>query len=112
MIRLSAFADEAGDSLKEQIEALHRNEIFMTELRSVDKRNVKTFTETEAKTMQSIFRQEGISLSAIGSPLGKTDIANDYHETEELLKHLWRPSMKPTRSVCSAFSKRMGSANG
>lgn len=88
MIRLSAFSDEAGDSLKEQIGALHRNEIFLTEFRSVDKRNVKTFTEAEAREMQRILRWEGIQLSAIGSPLGKTKITDDYRETEELLKHL------------------------
>ncbi len=47
-IRLCAFSDEAADSIDGQIAALKRNEISLTELRSVDKKNVSLFTEAEA----------------------------------------------------------------
>ena len=59
MIRLCAFSDEAGNSLKEQIEALKSNSISLMELRSID------ITIEEAK---------GISVWSIGSPIGKVDI--------------------------------------
>lgn len=36
MIRLSAFSDEAGSSIQEQIIAMQRNGISLTELRSID----------------------------------------------------------------------------
>ncbi len=88
MIRLSAFSDEAGDSLKTQIEALHRNGISLTEMRSVDKRNVSTFTLAEAREMQAMLKGEGIGLSAVGSPLGKTNITTDFSEIETMLRHL------------------------
>jgi hypothetical protein len=39
MIRLCAFSDEADASLSGQIDALHRNAIALTELRSVGGKN-------------------------------------------------------------------------
>lgn len=88
MIRLSAFSDEAGDSLSQQLNALHRNELSMMELRSVDRRNVSTFTEAEARKMRATFDREGISLSALGSPLGKVDLNDQFAPVENQLRHL------------------------
>ena len=48
-IRLSAFSDEAGSPLCEQISALHENGIALTELRSVAGKNVADLTLGEAK---------------------------------------------------------------
>ena len=44
MIRLCAFADEAGDSITEQISALKRNSISLIELRSINAKNVLDFS--------------------------------------------------------------------
>ena len=49
MLQLCAFADEAGNSLAEQIAALQRNRIPNLELRSIDGKNVLDFTEDEAR---------------------------------------------------------------
>ena len=70
MIRLSAFSDEAGSSIQEQIEAMKRNGISLTELRSIDGKNVSTFTIEEAESYQKEFERNGISVCSIGSPLG------------------------------------------
>ena len=51
-VRLSAFSDEAGTSLREQIDALHRNNIALTELRSVDNTNVAELTLERAKSIR------------------------------------------------------------
>ena len=48
-IKLCAFADEAGDSLAEQITAMQENGIGLLELRSIDKKNVTKFTNEEIK---------------------------------------------------------------
>lgn len=74
MIRLSAFSDEAANSLEGQIEALRRNRIVYTELRSIDGRNIKDFSLCEAKKIYKKLSDNGISVWSVGSPLGKCDI--------------------------------------
>lgn len=88
MIRLCAFSDEAGNSLKEQIEALKRNSISLMELRSIDKKNVADFTIEEAKEYQRIMEENGISVWSIGSPLGKVDIEVDFDEYLKKVEHV------------------------
>ena len=88
MIRLSAFSDEAGNSLGEQIAALHRNDIRLTELRSIDKKNVKDFTENEAKEIHATLKSEGIGLSAVGSPIGKVKLSVDFDAYLDDVRHV------------------------
>jgi sugar phosphate isomerase/epimerase len=88
MIRLSAFSDEAGSSIQEQIDAMKRNGISLTELRSIDGKNVSAFTLEEAKEYQRIFEENGISVWSIGSPLGKADIEVDFAEYEKKVRHV------------------------
>ena len=88
MIRLSAFSDEAGRSIQEQITAMKRNGISLTELRSIDGKNVSDFTLEEAKEYQRIFEEEGISVWSIGSPLGKADIEVDFCEYKKKVRHV------------------------
>lgn len=76
MVRLSAFSDEAGASLSEQIEALHANGLRYTDIRNVDGVNVLRFTPEEAKAYQKELSAEGIGVSCIGSPLGKRDVCD------------------------------------
>lgn len=87
-VRLSAFSDEAADGLDGQIAALKRNGIAYTELRSVGGKNVSAFTEEEAKEYARTLRGEGIGVWAIGSPLGKTDIATDFGSYERTVRHV------------------------
>ena len=88
MIKLSAFSDEAGSSLKEQISALKRNGISLMELRSIAGKNVAEFTEEEAKAYQKQLEENGISVWSIGSPLGKVDIDVDFSEYCEKVRHV------------------------
>ena len=88
MIRLCAFSDEAGNSLKEQIEALKRNSISLMELRSIDKKNVADFTIEEAKEYQKIMEENEISVWSIGSPIGKVDIEVDFDEYLKKVEHV------------------------
>lgn len=90
MIKLSAFSDEAGASLREQVAALKRNGISLTELRSVDGKNVKDLTEDEAKKIAAELNENGISLSALGSPMGKVDISVNMDEYLLEVRHLCR----------------------
>ncbi|MBE6592591.1 MAG: sugar phosphate isomerase/epimerase [Ruminococcaceae bacterium] len=87
-IRLSAFSDEAGSSLAEQIDALRANKIPMTELRSVGGKNVAELSIAEAKEIYASLSGEGISLSAVGSPMGKVNISVDMNEYLDTVKHI------------------------
>ena len=87
-VRLSAFSDEAGVSLREQIDALHRNNIALTELRSVDKINVAELTLESAKSIHSTLKSEGIGLSAVGSPMGKVKISTDIEVYLDTVKYI------------------------
>ena len=88
MIRLSAFSDEAGSSIEEQIAAMKRGGIGLTELRSIGGKNVSEFTLDEAKAYQKTFEENGISVWSIGSPLGKADIEIDFAEYEKKVRHV------------------------
>lgn len=88
MIRLCAFSDEADASLSGQIDALHRNAIALTELRSVGGKNVSKLTEREAKEIYNTLKQEGIAVWALGSPLGKAEIDVDFTQYLEEVKHV------------------------
>ena len=56
MIKISAFADEADNSLKGQIEALKRNNIEYLEIRGVDGQNIK---EISYEKIHEIKKPEG-----------------------------------------------------
>ena len=88
MIRLSAFSDEAGSSIQEQIDAMKRNGISLTELRFLDGKSVLQITLDEAKEYQKIFEENGIKVWSIGSPLGKADIQVDFTEYEKQVRHV------------------------
>ena len=87
-IRLSAFSDEAGSPLGEQISALLENGITLTELRSVAGKNVAEFTADEAKGIWATLKSEGIGLSAVGSPMGKVSISTDIDKYLDTVKHI------------------------
>lgn len=88
MIRLCAFSDEANPSLAGQINAMQRNGISLTELRSVAGKNVKDLTLEEAKQIKQELDAAGISVWSIGSPLGKVDISVDIEEYLKTVSHV------------------------
>lgn len=79
-LTLCAFADEAGSSLKEQIDALKRNNIQYVELRSINGKNVFDFSKEEAEEYAKTLKENNIKVWSIGSPIGKVDINIDFKE--------------------------------
>lgn len=88
MIKLSAFADEAGSSLEEQIKALKRNGISLLELRSINGKNVLEFTLEEAKGYKEELDRNDIKVFSIGSPIGKVDVNVDFNLYLEKVKYV------------------------
>ncbi|MEM9345831.1 MAG: TIM barrel protein [Planctomycetota bacterium] len=74
---LSAFADEAADSAADQIAALTEARIDHVDLRSVDGINIVELPVDHAKKVRQMLDDAGIKVGMYGSPIGKTDIADD-----------------------------------
>ena len=88
MIYISAFSDEAASDLQGQIDALKRNGIFYTELRSISGKNVVDLTVAEAENIYEELQKNGIKVWSVGSPLGKVDIDVDFQEYEKKVRHV------------------------
>jgi sugar phosphate isomerase/epimerase len=74
MFRISAFADEIDPSPQKQVDVLRQCGIRHIELRSILKTNVLDLTDLQVAELKSLLDQHGITLSALGSPIGKVKI--------------------------------------
>lgn len=75
---LSAFADEAGTSLDEQIAALKRNGISYIEPRNINGKPILTLTDDELIEVKKAFDANGIKVNSLGSPIGKYPISEPF----------------------------------
>lgn len=85
---ISGFSDEISPDIKTQFKELNRLGIGYFEIRGVNGKNVSELTEDEAKEVMSFASDYGISVSSVGSPIGKIQITDPFEEHLELLKHV------------------------
>ncbi|WP_125604930.1 sugar phosphate isomerase/epimerase family protein [Lapidilactobacillus bayanensis] len=85
---ISAFADEISPDLMTQIKSLKANGISHIELRGIDGKNVSDFTVEEANNYQQIISANDMSISSIGSPIGKIGINDDFSDHLDKFKHV------------------------
>lgn len=85
--QLSAFADEAGSSLEDQIAAMKDNGISYLEIRGVDGENISDISNEKAKRIRKQLDDAGISVWALGSPYGKQGINEDFEPHLDQFKH-------------------------
>lgn len=71
---LSAFGDEIDDDLDRQLSVLTSEGVRHLEFRAAWGRNVVDLDEAQLKRAAETLRAHGCALSAIGSPIGKSDI--------------------------------------
>lgn len=83
LFQLSAFADEADQSVDGQIRALQENGIGYIELRGVDGKNATALAVPEMKQLRSRLNDAGIQVWSIGSPVGKTKLEQPFDEQYE-----------------------------
>ena len=86
-IVLTGFADEIAASLDTQMQVLEKLHMNHIEMRGVDGRNFVEYSETEAREIKKRLDARGFSLSAVGSPIGKIGITDDFGPHMELFKH-------------------------
>lgn len=71
---ISGFADEASPSLDEQIALLNSLNVKFIEPRVVNGKNIVDLSDSELYEMKERLSENGISVSCIGSPIGKISI--------------------------------------
>lgn len=85
---LSAFADEAGKTIEEQIAALQRAGLGLIDVRGLGEYNVSNLPLDVAKDAAAKLGDAGISVGMLGSPLGKIDIDENFESDLDRLRHI------------------------
>jgi 3-dehydroshikimate dehydratase len=78
MFTISAFADEISPDPVEQVDLLAKCGVRYIELRSIHKTNVLALTDHQIRELKSLLDARGFGLSAIGSPIGKVKIDEEF----------------------------------
>lgn len=76
--KITGFADEIDGSLEVQIESLKKLGIKYVEMRGVDGNNLIYHNDNKVKEIKKRLDETGISLSALGTPLGKIGITDPF----------------------------------
>ncbi len=84
---LSAFADEIDSSLITQMNVLDKHDIKYIEMRGVNGKNLVDHTLDEVRDIKRQLASKNFKISAIGSPIGKIMITDDFDAHFELFKH-------------------------
>lgn len=87
MFTYSAFADEISAELDTQISELKRYNISYIEARGINGKNISDYTVREAKEVKKALDESGFKLSALGSPIGKIKITDDFEPELDKFKN-------------------------
>lgn len=86
-IVLSGFADEIASDLDTQMKVIKKLGINHIEMRGVNGKGLVEYTVKEAGEIKQQLDANGISLSSLGSPIGKIKITDAFEPHFELYKH-------------------------
>jgi sugar phosphate isomerase/epimerase len=84
---LSAFADEIADDLTTQMDVLEQHGIKYIEMRGVNGKSLVLHSLDEVRNLKKELDKRGFNISAVGSPIGKINITDDFEPHLELFKH-------------------------
>lgn len=101
---ISCFADEIDSSMERQITLLSELGIGWIEFRSGDGKGVADYTAEDAKQLKKRLDAAGIRISAMGSPIGKIDITDEFAPHLEKLAHIIELSDIWETSLIRCFS--------
>lgn len=77
MLKIYAFADEAGEALETQIAAMQRNGLLGLEARNIDGKNACDLPTGKLREVRKRLDDAGLAVFSMGSPIGKIDIEKD-----------------------------------
>lgn len=86
--RITGFADEIHTDLKVQVRLLKELKVEYIEFRSGNGKNIADYTIEEAKAAMTYLKENGIKVSALGSPIGKIKITEDFEPHFETFKRV------------------------
>lgn len=78
MVHISAFADEIDPDPVVQLNVLAEHSIRHVEFRSILGKNVLDLDDADHAAFRALLRDRGVTLSAIGSPIGKIAITDPF----------------------------------
>lgn len=84
---LTGFSDEIDADFSVQLQEIKKLNIDHIEIRGVNGKNITDHTIEEVKTLKKQLNDAGVRISAIGSPIGKINIEDDFEPHFELFKH-------------------------
>lgn len=84
---ISGFSDEISPDLDAQIEVLKKLNMSYMEIRGINGKSIVEHTLDEVKEISKKLKSNNIKVSAIGSPIGKTKITDDFDGVLKCLKH-------------------------
>jgi sugar phosphate isomerase/epimerase len=84
---LSAFADEIDPKLDVQMDVLEQHGINYIEMRGVDGKNITQYSLDEVRGIKKQLDDRGFRISAVGSPIGKIKITDEFGPHLDLFKH-------------------------
>ncbi|MEG2350273.1 MAG: sugar phosphate isomerase/epimerase family protein [Hungatella sp.] len=84
---ITGFADEIAPDLDVQIRVLKKLGMNHIEMRGVDGKGLVTYSPEEVKTIKDRLDAAGMRLSALGSPIGKIGVLEDFAPHFELFRH-------------------------
>jgi 3-dehydroshikimate dehydratase len=87
MARLSAFADEVTDDFRGQVEFLAKEKVGCLEPRFVNKKNLMDLNQKELEETRKLLRDHGLTVSALGSPIGKVRLDEPFKPHLDKFKH-------------------------
>lgn len=86
--KISGFADEIDQSMECQLHLLRKLGISYMEFRSGDGRGVADYSEKQAEELKKELSENKIGVSAIGSPIGKIGILDDFEPHFASFQHV------------------------
>ena len=86
MMRISAFGDEAAVDFEEQLQVLKNLDISLIDIRAAWGVNCSQFSAEHAARIKQLCEQYGIAAACMGSPIGKSPIADPIEIECERLK--------------------------
>lgn len=101
---LSAFADEYSSDFSEQLKALNQFNINYIEIRGVNGKNVSILSKEEIKQVKAKLNDHGIKASAIGSPLGKIKLDDDFNVHLDTAKRVFETASELSAKNVRIFS--------
>ena len=86
--KISGFSDEIDKNIVKQFEVLNKLGIKYFEPRGVDGKNISELTDDEVQDLKENMQKYGISVSSIGSPIGKIFLSEDFDAHFETFKRV------------------------